>query len=168
MMGVNNQKARQWEKEVGTVKCAVRVLVVTAIFILGMDYVSAAAEFPTRPITLINPVNPGGMNDILGRIWCAVARKYLGQPVVITNRPGGGGWQGLVDVKEAKPDGYTLLDSSDARVYLEQWALVFVPAGVIHGLQNPSNTKEAELVSSYGGVGSTDEAETVFVEPPWH
>ncbi len=51
-------------------------------------------------------------NDILGRIWCSVAQKYLGQPVVITNRAGGGGWQGFLDVKQAKPDGYTLLATS--------------------------------------------------------
>jgi tripartite-type tricarboxylate transporter receptor subunit TctC len=61
----------------------------------------------------------------------------------MTNRPGGGSWQGFLDVKQARPDGYTLLVSSDARVCWEQWGVVtnkpvpvrideFVPIGLMN------------------------------------
>ena len=111
-------------KEVGIMKCAVRIIVITAVFILCMAHISGAADFPERPVTLVNPQSPGGTNDILGRIWCAVAQKYLGQPVVITNKTGGGGWQGLVDVREARADGYTLLADATGRITQEQWLAV--------------------------------------------
>jgi uncharacterized RmlC-like cupin family protein len=44
---------------------------------------------------------------------------------------------------------------------------VFVPQGVIHGLMNLSDTETAEIVAGYGGVGGSNEAETIKVEPPW-
>jgi mannose-6-phosphate isomerase-like protein (cupin superfamily) len=44
---------------------------------------------------------------------------------------------------------------------------VFIPPGVIHGLQNLSETETAELVFTYGNCPSKDDAETVFVEKSW-
>ncbi|HLW58484.1 MAG TPA: cupin domain-containing protein [bacterium] len=44
---------------------------------------------------------------------------------------------------------------------------VFVPPGVIHGLENLSETETAELIFTYGDCPSKDEAGTVFVEKPW-
>jgi quercetin dioxygenase-like cupin family protein len=44
---------------------------------------------------------------------------------------------------------------------------VFVPPGVIHGLQNMSETEPAELIFTYGNCPSKDDAGTVFVEQPW-
>ncbi len=44
---------------------------------------------------------------------------------------------------------------------------VFIPPGVIHGLQNLSETEPAELVFCYGNCPSKDDAGTVFVERPW-
>ncbi len=44
---------------------------------------------------------------------------------------------------------------------------VFIPPGAIHGLQNMSETEEAELIFTYGNCPSKDDAGTVFVERPW-
>ena len=44
---------------------------------------------------------------------------------------------------------------------------VFIPAGVIHGLQNLSGTETAELIFTYGNCPSKDDAGTVFVENAW-
>ena len=44
---------------------------------------------------------------------------------------------------------------------------VFVPRGEIHGLINLSNTESAELVATYNSVGTTEEAQTMFIEPAW-
>jgi uncharacterized RmlC-like cupin family protein len=52
-------------------------------------------------------------------------------------------------------------------VVVEAGDYVFVPQGVIHGLINLSDTEAAELVGCTGGAASFEEAETVFVEPPW-
>lgn len=44
---------------------------------------------------------------------------------------------------------------------------VFIPAGVIHGLQNMSDTETAELIFTYGNCPSKDDAQTVFMEKAW-
>jgi tripartite-type tricarboxylate transporter receptor subunit TctC len=65
--------------------------------------------FPSKPITLICPWPPGGTTDIHLRKFAEVAQKYLGQPVVVDNKPGGGGMIGPSQMARlAKPDGYTV------------------------------------------------------------
>lgn len=44
---------------------------------------------------------------------------------------------------------------------------VYIPAGVIHGLENMSETDDAELVFTYGNCPSKEAAQTIFVERPW-
>jgi tripartite-type tricarboxylate transporter receptor subunit TctC len=66
-----------------------------------------AAEFPTRAITLICPVTPGGSLDMNARAFAAVAEKHLGKPVVVVNKPGASGALGTLAVADGKPDGYT-------------------------------------------------------------
>jgi tripartite-type tricarboxylate transporter receptor subunit TctC len=67
-----------------------------------------AADFPTKPITLVVPYPAGGSTDVTGRVLANAAKKYFGQPVVVENKGGGGGTVGpnLVIAKPA--DGYTL------------------------------------------------------------
>ncbi len=68
-----------------------------------------AAEFPTKPVTLICPWPPGGSTDITMRALAEATGKYLGQPVVIENKAGGGGTVGPATMAAtSKPDGYTL------------------------------------------------------------
>ena len=69
----------------------------------------AGQAFPSRPITLICPWPPGGSTDLHLRKFAEIAQKYLGQPVVVENKPGGGGMIGPSNMaKPRKPDGYTL------------------------------------------------------------
>ena len=68
-----------------------------------------AKEFPVKPVTLIIPVGPGGSHDLTARAVTSVAADYLGQPVIIQLKPGGGGAIGSEIVAKAAPDGYTLL-----------------------------------------------------------
>ena len=68
-----------------------------------------AADFPTKPVTLIVPWVPGGSTDVTMRALAEVTGKYLGQPVIVENRPGGGGTVGPATMAAtAKPDGYTV------------------------------------------------------------
>jgi len=66
-------------------------------------------EFPTKPVTLIIPVGAGGSHDLTARAVTSVAVDYLGQPVIVQLKPGGGGAIGSDFVAKAPPDGYTLL-----------------------------------------------------------
>lgn len=63
---------------------------------------------PTKPITVIVPAGPGGATDLLARAVEKVWSKYCPQPMQIVNKGSGGGVEGAVAVKTAKPDGYTL------------------------------------------------------------
>jgi len=68
-----------------------------------------AQSFPARPITLINPFQPGGPTDTQLRKLAEIAAKHLGKPVVLESKPGAGGMLGPVTMsKTAKPDGYVL------------------------------------------------------------
>ena len=68
-----------------------------------------AQDFPTRPITLICPWPAGGPTDTHLRKFAEIAAKYLGQPVIVENKPGAGGMIGPAGMAaNAKPDGYTL------------------------------------------------------------
>ena len=68
-----------------------------------------AQAFPSKPITLICPWPPGGSTDVHLRKFAEIAQKYLGQAVVVDNKPGGGGMIGPSNMaKLARPDGYTV------------------------------------------------------------
>jgi tripartite-type tricarboxylate transporter receptor subunit TctC len=69
---------------------------------------ACAQAFPARPLTLVVPFAPGASADGLGRLVARELGQALGQPVVVENRPGGGGATGLIQVAKAAPDGYTL------------------------------------------------------------
>lgn len=70
---------------------------------------AAAQDFPNKPVTLICPWPAGGSTDQYMRALAQIATKYLGQPVIIENKPGAGGTMGAQAlVTSAKPDGYTL------------------------------------------------------------
>ena len=67
-----------------------------------------AADYPTKPITLINPQAPGGTLDVQARAFASVAEKIVGQPVVVLNKTGATGMVGALAGAQAAPDGYTL------------------------------------------------------------
>jgi tripartite-type tricarboxylate transporter receptor subunit TctC len=86
------------------------VLFAAAGFLLAEGTVEeTAGEYPTKPIQVIVPWGAGGRTDINARMFASVAPKYLGQPVVVVNKAGGGSVIGGKYVADADPDGYTLL-----------------------------------------------------------
>jgi tripartite-type tricarboxylate transporter receptor subunit TctC len=70
---------------------------------------SLSAPYPTKAIKLVVALSAGGPTDTLARILSQALSARLGQPVVIDNRPGGGGNIGAEWVAKSVPDGYTLL-----------------------------------------------------------
>lgn len=77
---------------------------------------AAAQSFPSRPVRLIVPFTPGGPVDILARAIGEGLQTVWSQPVIIENRPGGGGTIGTNLVARAAPDGHTLLLAAVAHV----------------------------------------------------
>ncbi len=69
---------------------------------------SIAAEYPTKPITMIVAYGAGGGSDLAARTVAKFMEKYLGQAVVVENRSGAGGQIGFTALAKAKPDGYTI------------------------------------------------------------
>jgi tripartite-type tricarboxylate transporter receptor subunit TctC len=76
--------------------------------LLGLGSAFAQA-YPSRPVTLIVPWPAGGSTDRHLRGLAEIASKYLGQNIVVENKPGGGGTIGPSQMAlSAKPDGYTV------------------------------------------------------------
>lgn len=73
---------------------------------------AAGEDFPNRPITLVVPFAVGGSLDVTARVVAQKMRDYLGQPVVVVNKPGAGSSVGARAVATAKPDGYTIFLAS--------------------------------------------------------
>ena len=72
----------------------------------------ASAQYPDRPVTVIVPFPPGGSSDATARMVAPEFSKKLGQQVIIDNKAGANGSIGAAALKQAKPDGYTLLIGS--------------------------------------------------------
>ncbi|MEI6303544.1 MAG: tripartite tricarboxylate transporter substrate binding protein [Betaproteobacteria bacterium] len=68
-----------------------------------------AQEFPARPLRLVVPFPPGGGTDGAARSIAQRLAESLGQPVLVDNRPGGGGLVAWGEVSRAVPDGHTLV-----------------------------------------------------------
>ena len=84
---------------------------------------SLAADYPTKPITLINPNAPGGGHDAVARAFATVAEKMLGQPMVVINKAGASTMLGMTTVAQAPPDGYTLGVDSTTTTNALEWEL---------------------------------------------
>ncbi|HVN23087.1 MAG TPA: tripartite tricarboxylate transporter substrate binding protein [Syntrophorhabdales bacterium] len=90
---------------------AYRCSTTLALVVLAMLCVcgtSQGQQFPTKPIEIIAPFTPGSPLDVVARIVADIAPKYMGQPVVVTNKPGAGGSLGAAELLNSKPDGYKL------------------------------------------------------------
>lgn len=99
-----------------TMRLAVAAVMAAAIGMLGAarPAESAPADYPTRPITLVVPYEPGGGNDVIARLVAAKMSTALGKPIVVENRGGAGSTIGTRYVAKARPDGYTMLIATSA------------------------------------------------------
>jgi tripartite-type tricarboxylate transporter receptor subunit TctC len=81
-----------------------------AMLLMGLEAPAAiAADYPTRTVNLVVPLAPGGVADLVARLVATGLQKQLGKPVIVVNRPGGGGGIGAASVAHSSPDGHTLL-----------------------------------------------------------
>jgi tripartite-type tricarboxylate transporter receptor subunit TctC len=88
-----------------------RTILATLLLLAGSTAAlaqTAAASFPSRPITMVVPYAAGGSSDTRARQLAAKMSTYLGQPIVVENRPGAGGNIGTDYIAKANPDGHVI------------------------------------------------------------
>jgi len=90
-----------------------RFLLATAALagMMGASFLPAHAadDYPTRPVTMVVPVAPGGIVDFTGRLLAEGFTREFGRQFVVENKGGASGNIGIQQVARAEPDGYTLL-----------------------------------------------------------
>ena len=113
------------------------VILLAAVLLVGPSW--AAEKYPSKPITLVVPLGPGGMSDVTARLLAEKFKVELGQPILVVNKPGANGILGLKYFLGQKADGYTVvigtLTDSFASPYFQ---------GV-----EPFNLKDFSFVGSY-------------------
>lgn len=98
-----------------------RFLVVMLAALIGavpLGPASAQDKFPSKPVTVLVPWSPGGSTDLTMRALAEPAAKMLGQPVVVINRTGGGGFVANGELAKAPADGYTVVVNASSTVVL--------------------------------------------------
>src|SRR5262249_4360585 len=88
--------------------------------------IARAQVYPSRPITIVVGLAPGGATDTIGRTMAERLKSSLGQPVIVENLIGAAGPIAVGRVSRAAPDGYTLSIGSNSS---------YVMAGAIYALQ---------------------------------
>src|SRR5213595_128875 len=76
---------------------------------LAVALCANAQDYPTRSVTMMVPYAAGGPTDTVARVLAQAMTKPMGQTVIVENKPSAGGLIGPETVKNAKPDGYTIL-----------------------------------------------------------
>lgn len=140
---------------------------------------ACAASFPTHKITYVLHVSPGGATDVLARLIAKPMSKELGVPIIVQNRPGGGGAVEMNILTHSKPDGYTIGSvtashigrfhttltqynvhsiSWIARLVVDPFLIVVPENSPFHTLGDLVKYAKAHpnklSIGSYGGVGS--------------
>src|SRR5262245_9592434 len=89
---------------------ALRTFFAALAFAFALPADAGAQAYPSRSITLVIPLPPGGTNSIMARAVADKMSELLGQQVIVENRASGGsGTVGTRQVAKSAPDGYTLL-----------------------------------------------------------
>ena len=115
-------------------KYTLKICLVMMSVLLGAEVLvfSAQAAYPTKKITMYVPYSAGGSSDLGVRRLSQHLEKVLGQPVIVENVVGAGGWIAWNKLARAKPDGYTL----------SMFALPYVA-----GYLNPATKRNMDLTS---------------------
>jgi len=86
-----------------------------------------AQAWPTQPVKIIVPFNPGGITDNLARILGKGIADATGKTVIVENKPGAGGNLGSALVAKSPPDGHTLLVSAPGNFAINQFMYKSMP-----------------------------------------
>ena len=102
-------------------------MVLGMVLALGLSP-AAGQTYPTRPVTIVNPLAAGGGADFFLRALAREMQPLMGQPVLVESRPGGGGLIAGEYIARAKPDGYRIGDLRVAQATPEVFAALRKPS----------------------------------------
>jgi tripartite-type tricarboxylate transporter receptor subunit TctC len=85
------------------------VLLAIACLLLAAAPAAAQGAYPNKVIRILVPYAPGGLTDVVARLYAEQLRKSLGQNVLVENKPGASGIIAIEEMARAKPDGYTIM-----------------------------------------------------------
>ncbi len=95
-----------------------RAFLAAALVLFSAFQAAHADTFPSRPITLVVTQGTGSGSDVMARLLAGYLGPQLGQTVVVENRAGASGILGHQSVSRAPADGYTLLFTSTAGLFV--------------------------------------------------
>ena len=97
------------------------VFFLVLLFAAAITPAVSFAAFPEKPVTIMVPYNPGGGSDSSARVMAKYISKYLDNPVVVSNKPGGGGFSEPSRILKTRNlhDGYMLMLLGGINVYPE-------------------------------------------------
>lgn len=130
-----------------------RALALSALAVL--PHGARADTYPSKTIRIIVPFAPGGSGDITSRLIGKYIEDKTGQPFVIENKPGANGIVGVLAVKAAAADGYTLM-----------LATTSTNAANIHMFRNPGYDPEKDF-QVVGVIGSSGAFLVVPADSPY-
>lgn len=114
----------------------------------------AVEEYPSHQIKIIAPFGAGGGVDSQARALQKVAIKYLNQPIVVINKPGGGGNIGLYEIAKSSPDGYT-------------WGIAS-PEVIFHSVYGTAKHHYLTALDPIAQISSAPFFLVVNAESPWN
>jgi tripartite-type tricarboxylate transporter receptor subunit TctC len=146
---------------------------ICAAAVLASSMRTFADNYPSRPITVVSGMRPGGNVDVTARILAFSLNKQLGRPVIVNDRPGGDGTIGGSFVARRPPDGYTLLLASGGSITTLPEMFIpehipydplkdFVPVGIVQ------TVPYAIVVNSKGGYGANATLATLLAAAKQH
>jgi len=94
---------------------------------------TVAQDYPNKAVRIVVTFPPGGSSDVTARALSVPLQKNLGQPIVVDNKPGGGGTIAGTEIFRAAPDGYNLLMSNTTPISLAPFMLEPQPYDSIKG-----------------------------------
>jgi tripartite-type tricarboxylate transporter receptor subunit TctC len=122
--------------------------------------VGASAQYPEKPIRFVVPQAPGSATDTISRLVAPEMSKFLGQQVVVDNRPGGALTIGIDIVAKAPPDGYTIGMGPIGAMAITRHMVAKLPYNIERDLQPVAIVSKGHLllaVSPSLPVGSVQE-----------
>lgn len=102
----------------------IRRIIATTLGAVGLCAALGAQakyEYPSRVVTFMTPTAAGGGTDLVARVLGDRVGPYLGQSIIVTNKPGAGGVVGTQSMKREKNDGYTFLVTANSNQLIVPW-----------------------------------------------
>jgi len=150
--------AHDWRLE----KSMTRTILAVGIALIAQLLVPGAQAFPDRPVKIVVSSPAGGPPDIMARLLMDKLSAFLGQPVIVENKPGGaGGTIGAKAVLTAEPDGHTLMMGSTSSLLIAP--LIHKSAGYTSATFAPvaGLSESTEVLAVHPSVKASSVAELI-------